>query len=47
MDHVEIHFNDAGYARCLKIIQRFAIPSANLLSYGDDYWYQDISSPCE
>ena len=41
--HVKGNLNGAGY---IKILQECAIPTAHLLGYGDDYWYQDDGAPC-
>lgn len=36
-------FNSVGY---LDILANCAIPSAHLLGYGDDFFYQDDGAPC-
>ena len=41
--HVKGNLNGAGY---IKILQDCAIPTAHLLGYVDDYWYQDDGAPC-
>ena len=43
LKHVKGTLNSVGY---IDILTNCAIPSAHLLGYGDDFFYQDDGAPC-
>jgi len=43
LTNVNGHLNGAGY---INVLENSAIPSAHLLGFGDDFWFQDDGAPC-
>jgi hypothetical protein len=43
LTRVDGRLNGTGY---VNILENFAVPSAHLLGYGDNYWLQDDNVPC-
>ena len=43
LTRVDGRLNGNGY---VNILEKFAVPSAHLLGYGDNYWLQHDNAPC-
>lgn len=43
MKRIEGNLNSQGY---IDILENYAVPSAHLLGYGDNYFYMDDNAPC-